>query len=47
MLEGGRMDLDLTILNEDLQIMCLARQVVLVLDAKKKFGSGGKKRSTL
>ena len=47
MLEGGRMDLDLTILNEDLQIMCLARQVVLVLDAKKKFGGGGKKQSTL
>ena len=47
MIEGGRMDLDLTICNEDLEIMCLARQVILALDAKKRFGGTGKKQSTL
>ncbi|KAI5920344.1 thioesterase family protein [Camillea tinctor] len=41
MLEGGRMDLDITICDEKMEILCLARQVILVLDAKKKFG--GKK----
>lgn len=37
MLEGGRMDLDLSICDEDLVPICLARQVMLVIDAKRRF----------
>ncbi|KAK6954209.1 hypothetical protein Daesc_004175 [Daldinia eschscholtzii] len=46
MLEGGRMDLDVTICDERMEILCLARQVILALDAKKKFRVG-KAKSTL
>ncbi|KAI2602067.1 thioesterase family protein [Hypoxylon sp. NC1633] len=37
MLDGGRMDLDITLCDEKMEILCLARQVVLVLDAKRRF----------
>ncbi|KAF2791119.1 thioesterase family protein [Melanomma pulvis-pyrius CBS 109.77] len=37
MLDGGRMDLDLTICDEDLVPICLARQVMLVIDARRRF----------
>lgn len=37
MLEGGRMDLDLTICDEQLVPICLVRQVMLVIDAKRRF----------
>lgn len=37
MLEGGRMDMDLIICDEELTPICLARQAMLVLDAKKRF----------
>ncbi|KAI1659964.1 thioesterase family protein [Daldinia decipiens] len=46
MLEGGRMDLDVTICDEKMELLCLARHVILVLDAKKKFRVG-KAKSTL
>ncbi|KAH9902334.1 thioesterase family protein [Xylariomycetidae sp. FL2044] len=39
MFEGGRMDLDITICNQEMDILCLARQAVLILDVKKKFQS--------
>lgn len=37
MLEGGRMDTDLTVHNEDMEILCTSRQVLLVLEAGRKF----------
>lgn len=40
MLSGGRMDIDVTICNEDMELICLARQVILVLEAGRKFKSG-------
>ncbi|KAL0565612.1 hypothetical protein V5O48_016406 [Marasmius crinis-equi] len=45
-LRDGRMDLDVTICDEKMEILCLARQAILVLDAKRKFG-GGKVKSAL
>ena len=47
MLEGGRLDLDVTICDEKMKILCLSRQVILALDAKRKFGSGKKVKSVL
>ncbi|RYP74382.1 hypothetical protein DL771_003049 [Monosporascus sp. 5C6A] len=37
MLEGGRLDIDVTICDENMDLLCIARQAVLVLDAKRKF----------
>jgi hypothetical protein len=37
LLEGGRMDLDITICDEKMKVLCLARQAVLVLEAQRKF----------
>lgn len=37
----GRMDMDLTICNEDMEVVCLVRQFFLVLPSARKF-SGGK-----
>lgn len=42
MLDGGRMDLDLTICDENLVPLCLARQVMLVVDAKRRFKKDAK-----
>ncbi|UZJ53655.1 hypothetical protein CBS101457_002975 [Exobasidium rhododendri] len=36
-LQNGRMDLDMTMCDDKLDIICSARQIVLVLEAKKKF----------
>lgn len=33
----GRMDVNLTICNEDMEMVCLARQVILALRAERKF----------
>ncbi|KAK8139139.1 hypothetical protein PG984_002519 [Apiospora sp. TS-2023a] len=41
MLEAGRMDLDITICNEKMEYLCLARQVVLALDVSRKLGVEG------
>lgn len=43
MLSGGRMDLEVTILNEDMELLCTSRQVILVLEAVRKFGGSGNK----
>lgn len=40
MLAGGRMDIEVTILNEEMELLCTARQVLLVLEAGRKFGGG-------
>ncbi|KAF5024506.1 hypothetical protein F66182_3446 [Fusarium sp. NRRL 66182] len=36
-LAGGRMDLDVTLCDEDMDLVCHTRQVILVLDAQKRF----------
>lgn len=36
----GRMDVDLTICNEDMEVVCLARQLILALGVERKFGGG-------
>jgi hypothetical protein len=41
MMDRGRLDLDVTICNEKMELLCLARQVILVLDSKRKFGRKG------
>lgn len=38
----GRMDVDLTICNEDMEVVCLARQLILALGMHKKFGGAAK-----
>ncbi|KAF4461065.1 hypothetical protein FALBO_12132 [Fusarium albosuccineum] len=45
-LQGGRMDLDVTICDEQMELVCLGRQVILCLDARKRF-KGKKKASNL
>lgn len=40
LLSDGRMDMDVTICNEDMELICIARQLILVLDAQRKFRSG-------
>ncbi|KAI0177542.1 thioesterase family protein [Pestalotiopsis sp. NC0098] len=48
MLRDGRGDVDVTLCDENLDILVLARQVVLVLESKRKFGGGKEKaRSAL
>ena len=37
MLQGGRMDLDVTICDQNLNLLCIARQSILALDAKRKL----------
>jgi hypothetical protein len=40
MLDGGRMDLDITICNERMELVCTAQQLILVLEAQRKFRGG-------
>ncbi|KAK8070550.1 hypothetical protein PG997_010753 [Apiospora hydei] len=40
MLLDGRMDTDLTVHNEDMEILCTSRQVIFVLEAGRKFKKG-------
>lgn len=40
MLQGGRMDLDVTICNEDMDLLCTSHQLILVLEAQRKFRRG-------
>jgi hypothetical protein len=42
MLDGGRMDIDLTIYDEELVPICLARQVMLVINAGRRFKKDNK-----
>lgn len=39
MLSGGRMDIEVTVCNEDMEIICCSRQIILVLDAVRRFGT--------
>ncbi|OJD11722.1 hypothetical protein AJ78_07559 [Emergomyces pasteurianus Ep9510] len=45
MLQDGRMDLDVTICNENMELLASAQQTILVLDVQKKFRSGDEKSS--
>ena len=45
MMQDGRLDLDVTICDQDMDILCLSRQTIVALDAKRKFGTGKKERS--
>lgn len=47
MMEKGRMDVHLTMLNEDMELVALARQVILVLEAQRKFKGGKKAKAVL
>lgn len=38
----GRMDAHLTICNEDMEVVCLARQLILALGMHRKFGGKAK-----
>ncbi|KAK7746424.1 hypothetical protein SLS53_002383 [Cytospora paraplurivora] len=40
LLQGGRMDLDVTICNEDMDLVCTSHQLILVLEAQRKFRGG-------
>ncbi|KAK0726640.1 thioesterase-like superfamily-domain-containing protein [Apiosordaria backusii] len=42
MLEGGRMDLDVVICDENMELLVVAQQTVLVLEAGRKFSKGRK-----
>jgi hypothetical protein len=37
MLHEGRMDLDITMCNDKMELLCSARQLILVLEAQRKF----------
>jgi hypothetical protein len=47
MLHDGRMDVDITICDEDMELVVVARQLILVLEAQRKFGRAKKVKSTL
>lgn len=46
MLLDGRMDVDLTMCNEDMEVICLARQLILALGVERKFGVEKKESSS-
>lgn len=41
-LQGGRLDLDVTICDEEMDLVCKSHQLVLVLEAQRKFRRGKK-----
>ncbi|OAX80138.1 hypothetical protein ACJ72_05536 [Emergomyces africanus] len=43
--QGGRLDLDITLCNENMELLASAQQVILALDTQRKFGSSGEKAS--
>lgn len=46
-LQDGRLDLDVTICDEDMELVCKAHQLILVLEAQRKFGGGKKTEQKL
>jgi acyl-CoA thioesterase FadM len=46
MLRDGRMDLDVTMCNEQMELLCTTHQVIVVLEAQRKF-HGNKGKSAL
>ncbi|KAI1277182.1 thioesterase-like superfamily-domain-containing protein [Xylaria sp. FL0933] len=45
-LQGGRMNVDVTICDENMELVCTAHQLILVLETERKF-RGGQEKSTL
>ncbi|KAH8768351.1 thioesterase family protein [Diaporthe sp. PMI_573] len=46
-LQDGRMDVDITICDEDMELVCDAHQLILVVEAQRKFRGGQKSRQKL
>jgi hypothetical protein len=46
-LNGGRMDLDVTLCDDQMEMVCQARQVILALEAKRRFKDGKRITSSL
>lgn len=46
-LQDGRLDLDITICDEDMGLVCKAHQLILVLEAQRKFRRGKKTQQKL
>jgi len=44
MLQDGRMDVDVTLCDHNMDILCLSRQTIVALDAKRRFGGGKKEK---
>jgi ABC-type branched-subunit amino acid transport system ATPase component len=42
MMQNGRMDLDVTLCDHNMDILCLSRQTIVVLEAERKFAQGKK-----
>jgi hypothetical protein len=40
--EDGRLDLDMTLCDHNMDVLRLSRQTIVALDAKRKFGTGKK-----
>ncbi|CAH0043519.1 unnamed protein product [Clonostachys solani] len=47
MMEGGRMGVDITLCDENMNLVCEAHQLILALDAQRKFRSRKSKPSSL
>ena len=47
MLQGGRMDAEITMCNEDMELLCNAQQTILALDVGRRFKLNQKKASSL
>ncbi|KAK8103102.1 hypothetical protein PG984_016248 [Apiospora sp. TS-2023a] len=45
--QGGRMDLDVSICDEDMELVVTAQQLVLVVEAQRKFRGGGEVKTRL
>jgi hypothetical protein len=44
MMQDGRMDLDVTLCDHNMDILCLSRQAIHVLEAGRKLGAGNKEK---
>lgn len=44
-MQDGRMDLDVTLCDHNMDILCLSRQTVMVVEAERKFGAGKKEKN--
>jgi hypothetical protein len=42
--EDGRLDLDVTLCDHNMDVLCLSRQTIVALDAKRKIGTGKKEK---
>ncbi|KAI0872005.1 thioesterase family protein [Hypoxylon argillaceum] len=47
MTRGGRMDLDIVLYDENMELVCVAQQLLVVVDSKRKFGGTQKPGSIL